>query len=90
MTDARDPNVILRIAEAKEARAQVATLLVGGSCSLALLTDYRRWLTVSRLLGDISDADAQASYERACNVYAANCGRIVDPMVLPPFDLPPM
>lgn len=81
-----DPDIAMQLHEAREARALVAARLVEGSCDLTLLGEYRRALTLSRLLGDISEEEAEASYGRACQVYAANCGRALPSSIIRPHE----
>lgn len=76
-----------KVSEARLHRSIHASALVGGSVNLNDLLDYRRWLAVSRLLGDIDDEEAEASLGRAQAVYTANTSRAV--MQLPPHLEPP-
>lgn len=74
---AGDAQRVHKVIEARAMRASIAGQLVQGSCDLGLLTQYRDWLTISRLLGDIEEEEAKASYDRACQVYSANCKETV-------------
>lgn len=71
-----------RVREARNHRSLAAAALVEGDTSIKTLSDYRRWLTVSRLLGDIDEAEAQDSLGRAQAIFTANVSRAV--MKLPP------
>lgn len=74
MTDDRDhePNPFI---EAVRARSIAVGRLIEGSVDPAALDDYINAMATSRLLGIISDEDAENAIARARNVFDANVNR---------------
>jgi hypothetical protein len=67
-----DPRTLSQITAARSNRALIASRLIMGICDFDMLAQYRATLTASRLLGDISEEEAEFSYARAVDVYAVN------------------
>lgn len=72
-----DPELAHTLEHARQERVRVAGMLVAGVTDISVLAEYRKWLTISRLLGDVSEAEADASYGRACNILAASAGKAI-------------
>jgi len=70
------PELSPAVTQARIGRALAASLLVEGDRDLATLALYKRYLTASLLLGDITVDEADASLNRARTVYATNIGKV--------------
>lgn len=61
--------------EAKRARSVAVGRLIEGSCDPGALDDYINAMATSRLLGIISDEDAEQAIIRARQIFDANVNR---------------
>jgi hypothetical protein len=82
-----EPQVGGEIGDARLARAHHAGMLSEGSVNPEDLAAYKHWITVSLMLGDVTRDEAEASIERAENVFEANCDHF--PVPHKPKDPPP-
>jgi hypothetical protein len=75
MTDAPDDHETNPFIEAVRARSVAVGRLIEGSCDPAALDDYINAMATSRLLGIISDEDAENAIVRARQVFDANVNK---------------
>ena len=72
MSEPPDSERSLTLARARWWAVASANALTDGTTELRHLAAYKRWITVLRLLGEISEDDAEDSISRANTLYSRN------------------